>query len=63
MDNTKNKNIVNCYNSKGVLKSVKTFNTLEECFDFVFSKQNKKNKNDVKQNNKNENSFLQLELF
>lgn len=61
MDDTKNKNIVKYYNSKGILKSIKTFNTLDECFNFVFSEKNKQDKKNV--NNKNENSFSQLKLF
>ena len=51
MDNSQDKNIVYCYDSKGHLKNIKSFDTLEECFDFI-SKQHKK-----------ENQFLQLDLF
>lgn len=35
--NVTNKNIVYCYNSKGSLKSIKTFDTLEECFNFCLN--------------------------
>lgn len=62
MNDTSNKNIVYCYNSKGCLRSVKTFDTLEECFNFV-SEQNKKYTMNVKKHNENENQFLQLDLF
>ena len=62
MNDTNNKNIVYCYNSKGSLKTIKTFNTLEECFNFV-SEQNKKYTMNVKKHNKNENQSLQLDLF
>lgn len=59
----KNKNIVYCYDSTGKkLKAIKTFDTLEECFNFV-SEQNKKYTMNVKKHNKNENQFLQLDLF
>lgn len=37
MNNTSNKNIVYCYDSKKVLKSIKTFDTLEECFNFILN--------------------------
>lgn len=57
-----NKNVVYIYNSNNVLKSVKTFDTLEECFNFV-SEQNKKYTMNVKKHDKNENQFLQLDLF
>lgn len=57
-----NKNIVYIYNSNHVLKSIKTFDTLEDCFNFV-SKQNKKYTMNVKKHDKNENQFLQLDLF
>ena len=57
-----NKNVVYIYNFNHVLKSVKTFDTLEECFNFV-SEQNKKYTMNVKKHNKNENQFLQLDLF
>ena len=57
-----NKNVVYIYNSNHVLKSVKTFDTLEECFNFV-SEQNKKYTMNVKKHDKNENQFLQLDLF
>ena len=56
------KNIVYIYNSNHVLKSIKTFDTLEECFNFV-SEQNKKYTMNVKKHDKNENQFLQLDLF
>lgn len=62
MNDTSNKNIVYCYNSKGSLKTIKTFDTLEECFNFV-SEQNKKYTMNVKKHNKNENQSLQLDLF
>lgn len=62
MNDTNNKNIVYCYNSKGSLKTIKTFDTLEECFNFV-SEQNKKYTMNVKKHNKNENQSLQLDLF
>lgn len=63
MNNTSNKNIVYCYDSTGrILKSIKTFDTLEECFNFV-SEQNKKYTKNVKKHNKNENQSLQLDLF
>lgn len=62
MNDTNNKNIVYCYDSKGCVKTVKTFDTLEECFNFV-SEQNKKYTMNVKKHNKNENQFLQLDLF
>jgi hypothetical protein len=59
----KNKNIVYCYDSTGKkLKEIKTFDTLEECFNFV-SEQNKKYTMNVRKHNKNENQFLQLDLF
>lgn len=57
-----NKNIVYIYNSNHVLKSIKTFDTLKECFNFV-SEQNKKYTMNVKKHDKNENQFLQLDLF
>lgn len=57
-----NKNIVYIYNSNHVLKNIKTFDTLEECFNFV-SEQNKKYTMNVKKHDKNENQFLQLDLF
>lgn len=57
-----NKNIVYIYNSSKVLKKIKTFDTLEECFNFI-SEQNKKYTMNVKKHNKNENQFLQLDLF
>ena len=57
-----NKNVVYIYNSNNVLKSVKTFDTLEDCFNFV-SEQNKKYTMNVKKHDKNENQFLQLDLF
>ena len=57
MNDTNNKNIVYCYDSKGSLKTIKTFDTLEECFNFV-SEQNKKYTMNVKKHNKNENQFL-----
>lgn len=57
-----NKNIVYIYNSNHVLKSIKTFDTLEDCFNFV-SEQNKKYTMNVKKHDKNENQFLQLDLF
>lgn len=57
-----NKNMVYIYNSNHVLKSIKTFDTLEECFNFV-SEQNKKYTMNVKKHDKNENQFLQLDLF
>lgn len=60
--NDSNKNIVYCYNSKGFLKTIKTFDTLEECFNFV-SEQNKKYTMNVKKHDKKENQFLQLDLF
>lgn len=56
------KNIVYIYNSNHVLKSIKTFDTLEDCFNFV-SEQNKKYTMNVKKHDKNENQFLQLDLF
>lgn len=56
------KNIVYIYNSNHVLKSIKTFDTLEECFNFI-SEQNRKYTMNVKKHNKNENQFLQLDLF
>ena len=37
MNDTNNKNIVYCYNSKGSLKNIKTFDTLEECFNFCLN--------------------------
>lgn len=57
-----NKNVVYIYNSNNVLKSIKTFDTLEECFNFV-SEQNKKYTMNVKKHNKKENPFLELDLF
>ena len=42
--------------------SIETFDTLEECFNFV-SEQNKNYTMNVKKHNKNENQFLQLDLF
>lgn len=57
-----NKNIVYCYDSKSKLKTIKTFETLEECFNFV-SEQNKKYTMNIKKHNKNENQFLELDLF
>lgn len=62
MNDIDNKNIVYCYDDKGCLKTVKTFDTLEECFNFV-SEQNKKYTMNVKKHNKNENQSLQLDLF
>lgn len=62
MNDTNNKNIVYCYNSKGSLKTIKTFDTLEECFNFI-SEQNKKYTMNVKKHNQNENQSLQLDLF
>ena len=62
MNDTRNTNIVYCYNSKGSLKTIKTFDTLEECFNFI-SEQNKKYTMNVKKHNKNENQPLQLDLF
>lgn len=56
------KNIVYIYNSNQVLKSIKTFDTLEECFNFV-SEQNKKYTMNVKKHNKKENPSLELDLF
>lgn len=56
------KNIVYIYDSSKVLKKIKTFETLEECFNFI-SEQNKKYTMNVKKHNKNENQFLQLDLF
>lgn len=56
------KNVVYIYNSNHILKSIKTFDTLEECFNFV-SEQNKKYTMNVKKHDKNENQFLQLDLF
>lgn len=56
------KNIVYIYDSSKVLKKIKTFDTLEECFNFI-SEQNKKYAMNVKKHNKNENQFLQLDLF
>lgn len=56
------KNIVYIYNSNHVLKSIKTFDTLEECFNFI-SEQNRKYTMNVKKHNKNENQSLQLDLF
>lgn len=60
--NNISKNVVYIYNSNHVLKSIKTFDTLEECFNFV-SEQNKKYTMNVKKHDKNENQFLQLDLF
>lgn len=57
-----NKNIVYCYDSKGRLKNMILFDTLEDCFNFV-SEQNKKYTMNVKKHNKNENPNLQLDLF
>lgn len=62
MNDTSNKNIVYICDSKHVVKSIKTFDTLEECFNFV-SEQNKKYTMNVKKHNKNENQYLQLDLF
>lgn len=62
MNDTSNKNIVYCYNTKGSLKSIKTFDTLEECFNFI-SEQNKKYTMNVRKHNKNENQSVQLDLF
>lgn len=62
MNNSQDKNIVYCYNSKGFLKSIKTFYTLEECFNFI-SEQNKKYTMNVKKHNQKENQFLELDLF
>ena len=59
----KEKNIVYCYDSTGKkLKGIKTFDTLEECFNFI-SEQNRKYTMNVKKHNKKENQFLQLDLF
>ena len=57
-----NKNIVYIYNSNHVLKSIKTFDTLEECFNFI-SEQNIKYTMNVKKHNKKENPFLELDLY
>lgn len=62
MNNTSNKNIVYICDSKHIIKSIKTFDTLEECFNFV-SEQNKKYTMNVKIHNKNKNQSLQLDLF
>lgn len=62
MNDTSNKNIVYICDSKHVVKSIKTFDTLEECFNFV-SEQNKKYTMNVRKHNKNENQSLQLDLF
>lgn len=62
MNDTSNKNIVYICNSNNVVKSIKTFDTLEECFNFV-SEQNKKYTMNVRKHNKNENQSLQLDLF
>lgn len=62
MNETSNKNIVYICDSNHVIKSIKTFDTLEECFNFV-SEQNKKYTMNVKKHNKNENQSLQLDLF
>lgn len=62
MNDTSNKNIVYICDSNNVVKSIKTFDTLEECFNFV-SEQNKKYTMNVRKHNKNENQFLQLDLF
>lgn len=62
MNDTSNKNIVYICDSNNVVKSIKTFDTLEECFNFV-SDQNKKYTMNVRKHNKNEIQFLQLDLF
>lgn len=62
MNDTSNKNIVYICDSNNVVKSIKTFDTLEECFNFV-SEQNKKYTMNVRKHNKNENQSLQLDLF
>lgn len=62
MNDTSNKNIVYIYDSNHVIKSIKTFDTLEGCFNFV-SEQNKKYTMNVRKHNKNENQSLQLDLF
>ena len=61
-ETTRTREIVYIYNSNHVLKSVKTFDTLEECFNFV-SEQNKKYTMNVKKHNKKENPSLELDLF
>lgn len=59
-----NKNIVYVYNSKKQLKAIKTFDTLEECFNFV-SEQNKKYTMNVKLHEQKEKQkqSIQLDLF
>ena len=37
MGNGNDRNIVYCYDSKGSLKGIKTFDTLEECFNFCLN--------------------------
>ena len=62
MNNSQDKNIVYCYDSKGNLKNIKNFDTLEECFDFI-SEQHKKYTMNVRKHNKKENQSIQLDLF
>lgn len=62
MNDTDNKNIVYYYDSKGSLKSIKTFDTLEECLNFV-SEQNKKYTMNVKKHKEQKELFLELDLY
>lgn len=58
------KNIVYCYDSKGSLKGIKAFDTLEECFNFCLNggkndkRKTKGNKSEVR-----ESTTDCLELF
>ena len=62
MNMNNEKNIVYVYNSKKtVLKEIKTFDTLEECFNFI-SEQNRKYTKNVKAHN-NQKLNLELDLF
>ena len=47
------KNIVYIYNSSKVLKKIKTFDTLEECFNFIF----KESKNDKRKTTGNKSKI------
>ena len=59
------KNIVYIYNSSKVLKKIKTFDTLEECFNFILKESNKNakrkttgNKNKIRKYTTNYNELF-----
>lgn len=59
-----NKSLVYVYNSKKQLKEIKTFDTLEKCFNFV-SEQNRKYTMNIKLHEPKESKkqSIQLDLF